>query len=87
MFRIRFGVDDNVVEIYESGLPLDFGQDDIDSSLKRSVGVLEAKGHTLEAIKTLVRREGRFIPVVFIDFNLPVPAICVECCKHLRIPE
>ncbi len=70
IFFLRFRVNNDVVEVYETKLPVHSGEENVRGSLERCRGVGHAKWHPREAVLALVGDKRCFVAIALVNGDL-----------------
>lgn len=82
-----FREDYHVVQADESVFPSDRLENDVDFPLKGSRGILKTERHSDKLEQAVMRGEVHLVAIVFLDFDLAVAAVSVECREDYSVSQ
>ena len=83
VFRNGLRVQDDVIEVYQCGSPFNSGEDDVQSSLKSSWGILKTEQHPYEPVDRSATRLWSYRGPP----DLPVSTIAIKRSEYCIVAE
>lgn len=81
------GVDDDVVQIHQAGIPPELAHDHIERPLKRFLSVSHSKRNAVVLERARMTHQCQLVAVLLANWGLPGSLVRVEGRKHACIPE